>query len=227
MRGPWCSNVSDVSNRLTRKRFASNVGKWRSDNRRWGRRLGDGRGRAPPSVDARIEPASRVADIVPTVWCGSCFGLGRTVSRCVARCVHCAGSQRQRGSPRRCCRRRRPGGIATGARVVRLSRRILSGAPDAERPPATRTGMAVAAKRPVVRAHRCSLGVALVVAAQITVANQRADHLAMGTRQQLEPLSQRVPFLGAATKPSLLAHVRTRLPRKSPFYRRGVDAGYD
>ncbi len=98
------------------------------------------------------------------------------------------------------------------------------GAPDAERPPATRTGMAVAAKDPP-RAHRCSLGVALVVAAQITVANQRADHLAMGTRQQLEPLSQRVPFLGAATKPSLLAHVRTRLPRKSPFYRRGVDAG--
>ena len=100
------------------------------------------------------------------------------------------------------------------------------GAPDAERPPATTTGMAVAAKDPPC-ADRFSLGVALVVAAQIAVANQRADHLAMRTRHQLEPLSHRVPFLVAATKPSLLAHVRTRLPRKSPFYRRGVDAGYD
>jgi hypothetical protein len=33
----------------------------------------------------------------------------------------------------------------------------------------------------------------------------------MRTRGLLEPLSNRVPFLGAAVKPSLLAHVRPML----------------
>ena len=77
--------------------------------------------------------------------------------------------------------------------------------PDAEGPPATATCIAVTAKDPP-RAHRFSLGVVLVKSAQIAVPNQRADHLTVRTGRLLEPLSHRTPFLGAAEKPSLLAH---------------------
>jgi hypothetical protein len=87
------------------------------------------------------------------------------------------------------------------------------GAPDAEGPPATRACIAVAAKDPP-RAHGFSLGVALVKSAQKAMPNQRADNLAMRTRRLLEPLSNRAPFLGAAAKPSLLAHAAMP-PRKS------------
>ena len=79
--------------------------------------------------------------------------------------------------------------------------------PDAEGPSAPATQIAVAAKDPP-STDRFLLGVALVVAAQIAVANQRADNLAVRTRRLLEPLSNRDPFLLAVVKPSLLAHVR-------------------
>jgi hypothetical protein len=79
--------------------------------------------------------------------------------------------------------------------------------PDAESPSATATRIAVAAKDPP-SAQRFSLGVALVVSAQIAVANQRANRFAMRTRRLLEPLSNRAPFLLATVKPTLLAHIR-------------------
>jgi hypothetical protein len=82
--------------------------------------------------------------------------------------------------------------------------------PDAECPSAPATCDAIAAKDPP-SADRFLLGVALVVSAQIAVANQRADNLAVRTRRLLEPLSNRAPFLGVAVKPSLLAHVRPML----------------
>jgi hypothetical protein len=81
------------------------------------------------------------------------------------------------------------------------------GAPDAESPTATATCLAVAAKNPP-RADRLSLGMALLIAAQKAVANQRADHLAVRTRHLLKSLRHRAPFLGAADKPTHLAHAR-------------------
>lgn len=81
--------------------------------------------------------------------------------------------------------------------------------PDADSPPAAATRIAVAAKEPS-GADCLLLTVALVVAEQIAVSNQCADHLAMRTGRLLKPLSQRVPFLVAAAKPAHLAHVRTR-----------------
>lgn len=87
------------------------------------------------------------------------------------------------------------------------------GEPDAECPSATMTCIAIAAKDPP-SADRFLLGVALVVSVQIAVANQRANRLAMRTRRLLEPLSNRVLFLGAAVKPSLLAHDRP-MPREN------------
>jgi len=86
-------------------------------------------------------------------------------------------------------------------------------APDAEGPSAAATCAAIAAKDPP-SAHRFLLGVALVVSAQIAVANQRANRLAVRTRRLLEPLSNRVPFIVAAVKPSLLAHV-CPMPREN------------
>ena len=83
----------------------------------------------------------------------------------------------------------------------------LVGTPDAESPPAARSTVAIAAKDPP-GADGFLPGAAVVKAAQIAVADERANDLAMRTRRQLEPLSQGVPFLVAAAKPSLLAHVR-------------------
>src|ERR1019366_5942562 len=80
-------------------------------------------------------------------------------------------------------------------------------APDAEGPSAAAPCEAIAAKDPP-SADRFSLGVALVVAAQIAVANQRANRFAMRTRRLLELFSNRAPLLLAAVKPSLFAHVR-------------------
>ena len=79
-------------------------------------------------------------------------------------------------------------------------------APDTESPPATRACVAVAAKDPP-RTYRFSLGVALVVSAQIAVADQRADNPAMRTRRLLKSFSNRVPFRLATEKPALFAHV--------------------
>jgi len=91
------------------------------------------------------------------------------------------------------------------------------GAPDAERPPASRAPIAVAAKDPP-RADRFALGIALIETAQIAVANQRANRFAMRTRRLLEPFGNRVPFLLTAVKPRLLAHVSPDAPQKSPSY---------
>ena len=87
------------------------------------------------------------------------------------------------------------------------------GVPDAEGPPAPAPQIAVAAKDPP-SADRFSLGVALVVSAQIAVANQRANRFAMRTRRLFELFSNRAPILLATAKPSLLAHVRP-MPREN------------
>jgi hypothetical protein len=101
------------------------------------------------------------------------------------------------------------------------------GAPDAEGTAATRACIAVAAKD--AAGAQCSPRVALVKAAQKAVANERADHLAMWTRHQLEPLSDGDPFFVAATKPWLLAHFHasTKIVILPAPGRRGVEAGYD
>jgi hypothetical protein len=102
------------------------------------------------------------------------------------------------------------------------------GAPDAEGTAATRACIAVAAKD--AAGAQCSPRVALVKAAQKAVANERADHLAMWTRHQLEPLSDGDPFVIAATKPWILAHLghaSTKIVILPAPGRRGVEAGYD
>jgi len=105
----------------------------------------------------------------------------------------------------------------------------LVGEPDAERPAAAMPCIAVAAKDPP-GAYGLSLGAALVIAAQIAVANQRADHLAVWTGRLLKPFRNRDPFLGAAEEPSLLAHAALP-PRKAVILpawgRGGVVAGYE
>jgi hypothetical protein len=87
------------------------------------------------------------------------------------------------------------------------------GDPDAEGPTAAARTLAVAAKEPP-SADRLALGVAFVVAAQKAVANQRAHRFAMRTRHLLESFRKRAPFLLAAAKPALLAHVRP-MPREN------------
>jgi hypothetical protein len=82
--------------------------------------------------------------------------------------------------------------------------------PDAEGAAAAGTPMAIAAKDPP-SADGLALGVAFIVAAQKAVTNQRADRFAMRTRRLLETIRNRVPFLLAAAKPALLAHVRPPL----------------
>jgi hypothetical protein len=94
----------------------------------------------------------------------------------------------------------------------------LVGEPDAEGPPATQAPIAIAAEDSP-RADRLSLRVTLIEAAQITMADQRANSLAVRTRRQLELLRHRVPFRLRAEKPMLLAHVPDA-PRKSPSYER-------
>jgi hypothetical protein len=84
------------------------------------------------------------------------------------------------------------------------------GNPDAEGTPAAAPPMAVAAKDPP-SADRLALGVALVVAAQKAVANQRANGFAMRTRRLLESFSNHAPIQVAAAKPALLVHVRPML----------------
>jgi hypothetical protein len=81
----------------------------------------------------------------------------------------------------------------------------LVGDPDAERPPAAATCLAVAAKDPP-GAHGLSLGAALVKSPQETVPNERADNLAVRACRLFEPFRKRAPFLVAAVKPSLLTH---------------------
>ena len=89
------------------------------------------------------------------------------------------------------------GGQAEPADVV--------GAPDAEGPSAAGPCLAVAAKD-TSSAHGFVLGAAFVKAVQEAVPNESADHLAVRTGSQLEPLGKGVPFLDAAVKPFLLSH---------------------
>jgi hypothetical protein len=84
------------------------------------------------------------------------------------------------------------------------------GKPDTESPTAAASPMAVAAKDPP-SADGLALGVAFVVAAQKAVANQRANRFAVRTGRLLETFRNRVPFLLATAKPTLLAHVRPTL----------------
>ena len=80
------------------------------------------------------------------------------------------------------------------------------GGPDAERVPAAGTCIAVATKDPL-GTERFLLGVAVVKSVEKAVPNESADNLAVRTRGQLEPFGNRVPFVGVAEKPSLVAHV--------------------
>jgi len=103
------------------------------------------------------------------------------------------------------------------------------GDPDAESPPATATCITVTAKDPP-RAHRLSLGVALVKAAQKAVPNQRTDNLAVRAGRLLEPFRNRDPFLGVTVEPSLLTHsghASTKIVILLAWERNGVVAGYD
>jgi len=68
------------------------------------------------------------------------------------------------------------------------------GAPDADGSAATLASIAITAKDPA-GADRFSPWGGVVIAAQIAVANERADDLAVRTGRQLEPLRQGVPFL--------------------------------
>jgi len=105
----------------------------------------------------------------------------------------------------------------------------LVGAPDAKRSPATAAGVAVAAKEPP-GTHGLAPGAAVVIAAQIAVLNQRADHLAMRAGRLLKPFGQRDPFVDAAEEPALVAHA-VPPPRKAvilPAWESGgVVAGYE
>src|SRR5271155_3374110 len=65
------------------------------------------------------------------------------------------------------------------------------GGPDAEGPPATGPGLAVAAKD-AAGADRLALRTAVIKAVQRAMPNQGTDDLAMRTRRQLEPLGPRV-----------------------------------
>ena len=104
------------------------------------------------------------------------------------------------------------------------------GAPDAESPPATAAGIAVAAKDPP-GADRFSLGAAVVKAAQIAVPNQRADHLAVRTGRLLEPLRNARSIPRRCGKTIAPRPRRTLPPRKSlilpAWGRGGVVAGYE
>ena len=74
----------------------------------------------------------------------------------------------------------------------------------------TRAPLAIVAKDPP-STNGPALRVAFVVAAQKAVAIQRANRFTMRTRRLLEAIGYRVPFLLAAAKPTLLAHVRPTL----------------
>jgi hypothetical protein len=89
----------------------------------------------------------------------------------------------------------------------------LVGNPDAEGSTAAAAALAVAAKDPP-SADGLALRVALVVAAQKAVANQRAHRFAMRTCCLLESFSNRVPFRLGTAKPPLLAHVHS-MPREN------------
>ena len=99
---------------------------------------------------------------------------------------------RRRGWRRGCCRRWRVGGTATGA-GGQAEPPDFVGEPDAEGPPATGPGVAVAAKDPP-GAQRSFLGAALVKSVQKAVPNQRADNLAVRAGRLLEPFRNRPPI---------------------------------
>lgn len=102
-------------------------------------------------------------------------------------------------------------------------------APDAEGSAATTPSIAVAAKDPAC-ANGLALGEALVEAAQIAVANERAARLAMRTGHLLESLSKHDPILVVAAKPLHVAHADQAFPKRvilQMWGRGGVEAGYD
>ena len=103
------------------------------------------------------------------------------------------------------------------------------GEPDAEGPPAAAACACGCCKRSAGRG-RSFAGDCSRRSRQIAVPNQRADRLAVRTRRQLEPLSDRVPFVVAAAKPSLLAHVApcpAKIADCTGAEKCGVEAGYD
>ncbi len=113
--------------------------------------------------------------------------------------------------------------------VVRLSRRILSAHQTLKVRPQPRPSIAVAAKDPAC-ANGFARGEALVKAAQIAVANERAARLAMRTGRLLESLGKRDPILVVAAKPLHVAHADQAFPKRvilQMWGRGGVEAGYD
>lgn len=88
--------------------------------------------------------------------------------------------------------------------------------PNAERATATRACMAVAAKDPS-GAHRSSPRILFVEPVQVAMPNQRAHHLAAGTRHLLKPLGDRDPFAFVAIKPTLPTHLPPTPPKIADF----------
>ena len=182
------------------------VGRRRWGRGRWRKRPGDGPGRALSVggwVPSAAWAAARAAGSVPTGPCGSCSGPGRTVSRCATRICR-SDDSRQRGWLQGYCRRRGSGAEAPGPGSQAEASNFV-GKPDAECPPTTATGIAVAAKDPP-GPQRLSLGTALVIAVQKAVPNQRADHLAVRAGGPLEAFRNREPFRKTVVEPSLLSH---------------------
>lgn len=92
----------------------------------------------------------------------------------------------------------------------------IVGEPDADRPPATRTSIAMTAKDPMRAKHDSS---ALVETLQGTMPNQVDNHLAVWTGSQLEFPGDLDPFRLVAIKPMRFAHVP--IPREiRRFYQR-------
>ncbi|MFO0906709.1 MAG: hypothetical protein U0939_27135 [Pirellulales bacterium] len=87
----------------------------------------------------------------------------------------------------------------------------LVGEPDAKGASATGASMAVAAED-AASAKGFAMRAGLVEAVEKTVANEGADHPAVGAWHQLEPQDERVPFVVVAAKPTLLAHDRPPPP---------------
>jgi hypothetical protein len=112
------------------------------------------------------------------------------------------------------------------SRYAQASDRV--GEPNAKRETASPMSMsiaiAIAAEDPPA-ANGLASGIGLVEPVGIAVSNQMADLAATRTRRELEPLGDRVPLIVATAKPSIVAHVRPAVPRKSPILPSRSSAG--
>jgi hypothetical protein len=87
------------------------------------------------------------------------------------------------------------------------------GKPNAEGSSAARSSVAVAAKDSP-SPKRFFGGAAIIEAKQTTVANERADPVAVWTRRLLEPSGEGVPIVVVSAKPLFVGHERTLKMKK-------------